>query len=262
MTLPPQISDVTDCFVEEVDSRLPGRLTGLFLHGSICWGEFFAGSDIDFVGLWEELPTSSDLELLQAAHESTKKRYPAPTFDGFHCTAADLAASPTQISHRPVFYQDAFNAEGTIDLNLVTWHELAERRVVVRGQIPPVYTNLDALVAFTRTNLDTYWRGLVPQIEEAGIAAVGEHDASVAWVGLGPARLHHLIVRRELTSKSGAGRYLCEFPDPRWRRIGREALRIREEPAGPSRYDDLTQRGRDTYDLLKWLIEDGTGRSA
>ena len=45
-----------------------------------------------------------------------------------HCTAADLTASPAQIPHRPVFYQDAFDPEGTIDINLVTWHELAERQ--------------------------------------------------------------------------------------------------------------------------------------
>jgi hypothetical protein len=261
MMLPPPIADVTNCFLEEVDSRLPDRLTGLFLHGSICWGEFFSGSDIDFVGLWDGLPTGSDLDLLQAAHESTKRRLDVPTFDGFHCTAADLAASPAQIPHRPVFYRDAFDPEGTIDINLVTWHELAERPVVIRGQVPPVYTNLDELIGFTRSNLDTYWRGVIKQVEEAGIKAFGEHDDSIAWVGLGPARLHHLIITRELTSKSGAGRYVGESPDLRWNKIGREALRLREDPGSPSLYDDLAQRGRDTYDLLMWLVQDGTGQS-
>jgi len=128
MTLPRPISNLTNCFLEEVDSRLPDRLTGLFLHGSICWGEFFPGSDIDFIGLWDELSTGKHLDLLKAAHESTKKRLPTPTFDGIHCTATDLTASPAQIPHRPVFYQDAFDPEGRIDINLVTWHELAERQ--------------------------------------------------------------------------------------------------------------------------------------
>ena len=178
-----------------------------------------------------------------------------------HCTAADLTASPAQIPHRPVFYQDAFDPEGTIEINLVTWHELAERPVVIRGQVPPVYTNLNELIEFTRTNLDTFWRGSIKQIEDAGIEAVGEYDDPIAWVGLGPARLHHLVIERELTSKSGAGHYVCESLDPRWNKIGREALRIREDPGSPSLYDDLAQRGCDTYDLLTWLVQDGTGQS-
>ena len=119
MTLPPPISNLTNCFLEEVDSRLPGRLTGLFLHGSICWGEFFPGSDIDFIGLWDELSTGKDLDLLKAAHESTKRRLPTPTFDGVHCTATDPTASRDQIPHRPVFYQDAFDPGGTVDINRV-----------------------------------------------------------------------------------------------------------------------------------------------
>ena len=261
MTLPTPVSDITDCFLEEVDARLPDRLTGLFLHGSICWGEFFPGSDIDFVGLWDRLPADDDLEVLRAAHESTRQRFPTPAFDGFHCTAADLSVSPSAIPHRPVFYREAFDPEGTVDINPVTWQELSERAVVIRGPLPSVRTDLDELVEFTRRNLDTYWRDLIKQIEDTGAEAVGGHDDVIAWVGLGAARLHHLLVTKELTSKSGAGRYVCESLDPRWDRIGREALRVREDPGSRTLYDDPAQRGRDLHDLLTWLVRDGTGRT-
>lgn len=157
-----------------------------------------------------------------------------------------------------MFYQDAFDPEGTIDINLVTWHELAERAIVIRGHVPPVYTNLNELIEFTRTNLGTYWRGFINQIDDAGIEAFGEHDDQITWVGLGAARLHHLLITGEMTSKSGAGHYVCESLDTRWNKIGREALRIREDPGSPSLYDDLAQRGRDIYDLLTWLVQDGT----
>ncbi len=262
MTLPPEVTTLTGCFLDEVDARLPGRVTGLFLHGSICWGEFFPGSDVDFVAVWDGLPTGGDLDLLQAAHEATLRRRTTPVFDGFHCTAADLAASPSRIGSRPVFYEGAFDPEGRIDINLVTWHELAERPVVVRGEVPPVYTSTAELLDFTRNNLDTYWRGSMKDIEDAGVEEVGRYDAPVAWVGLGAARLHHLLVTGELTSKSGAGRYVCESLDPRWHKIGREALRIREDPHGPSLYDDLAQRGRDVHALLSWLVADGTDTGA
>ena len=235
-------------------------MTGLFLHGSICWGEFFTGSDIDFVGLWDRLPTGSDLGLLRSAHAATLARFTSPPFDGFHCMPGDLGSPPGGITHRPIFYEGAFDPAGRIDINPVTWHELAERPVVVRGEVPPVHTDLAGLMAFTRDNLDTYWRRCVSQIEDAGIVAVGEHDDTIAWMVLGAARLHHLLTRRTITSKSGAGRYVLESLDPRWHPIAREALRIREAPGEPGLYRDLAVRGRDMHDLLVWMVRDGTTR--
>jgi len=249
--------DLVSCFLEEVDRRLPGELTGLFLHGSVVWGEFFAGSDLDFVALWDQLPADERLDEIQAAHEQVLRQFPTPTFDGFHCTAADLAASPASIDDRPVIYEGSFNAKGRTDINLVTWHELALGPVIIRGQVPEIYTNLPELLAFTRNNLDTYWRGIADQVAAAGVTTVGEQDDAVAWIALGAARLHHLLSQQELTSKSGAGRYIIERLDVRWAPIAQEALRIREDPDSPSLYTDHGKRGQDTHDLLTWFIEDG-----
>lgn len=256
MSLPQAVSDVTTGFLEEVDGRLPGRLTGLLLHGSLCWGEFFRGSDVDFVAVWDEVPRGEEVDLLRAAHEATRARFPTPTFDGFHCTTADLAGPPSLVGPRPVFYEGSFAAAGTIDINPVTWHELAERGIAVRGVVPAVHADPAALLEHTRTNLDTYWRVILSRLEEAGPDVAGRDDATVAWVGLGAPRLHHLLATGRLTSKSGAGRYVRDTLDRRWSMIAQEALRIREEPWTPSLYDDPAERGRDTYDLLAWVVED------
>ncbi|MGZ0150710.1 hypothetical protein ACXJJ3_26870 [Kribbella sp. WER1] len=254
MTLPAAVAELTDRFLAEVDGRLPGQLTGLFLHGSICWGEFFPGSDVDFVAMWKEIPENA---VLQEIHEAAKAEL---TFDGFHCTAADLAADPSTLGTRPVFFQGVFDPAGSIDLNLVTWHELAERPVVVRGDVPPVFTNLDELISFTRTNLDTYWRRIGERIATADLATAGQNDAAVAWVALGAPRLHHLLTTRTLTSKSGAGRYMIDSLDPRWHQLAREALAIRETPGTPTTYDSPVARAEDVRSLLTWILEDGTGR--
>ncbi|WP_427888460.1 hypothetical protein ACQHIV_34655 [Kribbella sp. GL6] len=248
MTLPAAVVDLTDRFLAEVDSRIPGRLTGLFLHGSICWGEFFPGSDVDFVAVWDDVPEDA---VLREVHEAAKAEL---TFDGFHCTAADLAADPSTLGTRPVVFQGAFDPAGSTDVNLVTWHELAERAVVVRGELPPVYTNLDDLIAYTRTNLDTYWRGIADRIATADLATAGRNDAAVAWVALGAPRLHHLLTTRTLTSKSGAGRYVLDSLDPRWHQLAREALAIRETPGTPTTYNTPTERAEDVRDLLAWIL--------
>lgn len=224
--------------------------------------EFLTGSDIDFVAVWETVPSDSELAELEDARRPTNARFPLPAFDGFHCTREDLVRAPSELGARPVFYEGRFEPTGSIDINLVTWHELAERPVVVRGERPEVRIDLAGLLEFTRDNLDTYWRTTVSKIEEAGISEVGAEDASVAWVVLGVARLHHLTTKAGLTSKSGAGRYITGELDPRWHQLGAEALRIRERPDEPTLYGDPERRGRDMHQLLRWAIEDGTRRGA
>lgn len=252
-TLPTEVATVCDHFLDEVDSRLPGRLTGLLLHGSICWGEFFPGSDIDFVAVWDQLPEGDELEALREAHEVTTSG--ARAFDGFHCTAADLAGSAAGVGSRPAYYQGTFDPAGDNDINPVTWHELAERPVVVRGEVPFVHTDLEALLAFTRDNLDTYWRSMLARVDRLGVGEVGQRDELVCWIALGAPRLHHLLVNGTLTSKSGAGRHVIGCLDPRWHRIASEALRIRERPTESTLYDDALERGTDVRNLLRWIVD-------
>ncbi len=245
--------------MQEVDQCLPGRVTGLLVHGSLGWGEFFASSDVDFVCVWDALPQGADLVSLEQAHLATSARCAWPAFDGFHCTADDLAADPLTVRPRPVFYEGRFDPGGDADINPVTWHELAERPVVLRGDRPSVRTDHPQLLQFTRGNLDTYWRSILEWITTQDDAAEGLDDDLVVWTVLGCARLHHLLARGALTSKSGAGRYVVNHLDPRWRLVAGEALRLREDPGSPSLYADRDQRRRDTCDLLAWVVADGTG---
>lgn len=259
MTRPPEVVAVTDEFLAHVDASRPGLIQGLYLHGSLCWGEFFHDSDIDFVGVLSRSPDARDLVALEDAHAHLRQFSPR-RYEGFYCRSGDLAAPPDVLGPVPVHYTGTFEVAGRTDVNLVTWHELAERGAFVRGRRPTIHTDLGALIDFTRENLSSYWTPLLARIEAAGDRQAGADDGGVAWATLGVARLHHLLALRRLTSKSGAGRYVISDLDPCWHALAREALAIREHPDAVTSYDDPCDRGRDLREFLTWVIDDGLRR--
>lgn len=259
--IPQPVSEVTSHFLAGIDDRAPGLVEGLWLHGSLCWGEFFPGSDIDFVAGLSRTPTRQDLAALKASHVRTRAAHSQPTFNGFHLPTTDLSRNPRSIVSQPVFFDGKFRDWGNEDIHIVTWHELDERAITVRGTLPHVYTNGSELHDFTRDNLNSYWRGVLHRMERAGASRVGAQVDYTVWTVLGVARLHHLLATGRMTSKSGAGRYVATSLDARWQQIANEALRGRETPGEPSLYADPTLRGQDAMDFLSWAIEDARGAS-
>jgi hypothetical protein len=125
----------------------------------------------------------------------------------------------------------------------VTWHELAWHGVHVRGPAlddVDLWTDTDALRAYSHANLSDYWAEQVAQLrrfpEEAAKPDI------VAWFVLGLPRLHHVLATGRLTSKDGAGRHAVAAFGERWRPVIAEALTYRAlgEPSG--RYDGQPTR--------------------
>ncbi len=260
MSLPAEITAITGRFLELVDAAAPGLVTGLYLRGSLAFGEYFPGqSDIDFTAVLAGWPSAVQLDVLASVHAAVYDAYPAPHFDGFHLLRANLASPPTQCPDLPCMFDGSFRPAGRFDVNPVSWHELARRAVVIRGPAvteADVWTDDDALQAYSHGNLTSYWAGVADQLRAGADAAVTSW--TVAWCVLGVSRLHHLLATGALTSKSGAGRYALTAFGPRWQPIVSEALRVRERPADASEYaDDRETRGRDTEEFTRMAIESG-----
>jgi hypothetical protein len=259
VVMPREVIEITRSFVAGVRDARPDLLHGLYLHGSLCWGEFFADSDIDFVAALRRRPDAADLAALSSVHAAVREQFPGRRYEGFYCTSGDLAAPPSTLGPVAVHFEGRFHPAGRVDVNPVTWHELAERGQVIVGGHPTIHVDLDALLAFTRDNLDTYWRTTLTRVVADGDRAIGGDDTAVVWIVLGVARLHHLLATHELTSKSGAGRYVLRDLDERWHRLAREALALRETPGALTSYVDPAERGRQVREFLTWMIEDGMG---
>jgi hypothetical protein len=258
--LPAPVAAVTDHFLALADERLPGRLQGLYLHGSLGFGEWYDGrSDIDYVAVLDGPPDPATVEALREVHGRVAETFPRPPFDGFHLTWADLARPAYDCPDVPCTQAGSFYDQARLDVHPVTWHELAHHGVTVRGPVPDdltIWTDEQALRDYTRENLDSYWAPEVEQLrrfpEEAGRPDI------TTWFVLGTSRLHHLLATGALTSKSGAGRYAVSTFGERWRPLVTDALAVRAtgEESGDHR-GDPRRRGRDTIDFAEMVVSSG-----
>jgi hypothetical protein len=236
-----------------------GLVTGLYLRGGVAFGEWVPGrSDVDFVATLSGRPTDAHVEVLRAAHEAVRDAHPEVAFDGCHVLVDDLRADPRTRPDVPAVLHHLFEEETPVHDGVVAWHELARHGVTVAGpdlRDLGVWTDREALVDFTRGNLDTYWRGNAEAL--AAMPSEGRTERACEWCVLGVARLHHLLVTGEMTTKNGAGRWgLTHYPE-RFHRVLREALRIRN--GGSAEYlDDDESRGADTAAFTAYVVERGT----
>lgn len=225
--LPERVREVTDHFLRLADTRLPGCVEGLYLRGSLAFGEWFdARSDIDFVAVLDRRADFAIVESLREVHRQVALTY--PKFDGFHATWSDLAGGPDSTPDLPCTQGGWFHEAARLDVNPVAWHELNDRGLVVRG--PSVgefalWADRSALASYTRSNLVDYWEPELAQLRKFPSEA-GNPD-NVAWYALGVVRLHHLLATGRLTSKSAAGRYAKESFGPEWHPLLDAALAIR-----------------------------------
>ena len=257
MSLPGPVGAVCATFLDVVP---PGLVTGLYLRGGIGFGEWIEGqSDVDFVATLARRPTGDDRRGLSTAHEKVAAEHPDLPFDGVHVLATDLTGDPEECPDVPCILHRHFEAEARYDISPVTWHELARHGITVAGEPHEslgIWTDDDRLLDFTRDNLDTYWRGNAEAL--AARPGEGAREDACCWCVLGVARLDHLLVSGEMTTKSGAGRWgLTHYPE-RFHRVLREALRIRK--GGGDEYPgDEAARGRDTAEFTAYVVHHAGG---
>lgn len=270
--IPEEVRRSTALFLSTVDRAEPGLVTGYYLVGSVCFGDFHArgagrgrlstASDIDFVAVTDRRPDPGEISALAQAHATTVARFPKPHFDGSVLTWADLAAGPDDCPDVPCAQESRFTEAGRDGLNPVTFCELARRGIALRGPEPSdvdLWADQDALRAFTVDNLSSYWRPWWEKNRRTSALslALGVSPLFPVWAVLGVSRLHHLVATGELTSKTGAGRYAARQFGPRWQRIIAESLSLRTGGAeGRRSYRNPLARRRDTLAFLGTTIDD------
>lgn len=265
MPLPDAVVATLSGFLAEADGLAPDLVKGLLVHGALGYGEFFAGrSDVDAVVLLSRRAGAGDLAALEEAHRLTGQAHDQPALEAVHLMADDLRRPPQDCPDVPAVHDHVFETASRFELNPVTWHQLAQHGITVRG-VPHtdlgIWTDDAALRAFTRENLATFWA------EQRDAVTAHPDEASAPWVSafavLGVARLHHLLATGAMTTKSGAGRYALEAFDDRWHPVIQDALAVRERGERPPPLGDGSdgRRGREVGAFVAMVVDDGPGLS-
>ncbi|MCK2217780.1 DUF4111 domain-containing protein [Actinomadura sp. ATCC 31491] len=243
MTPHPKIDAIVEMYLSLADAEAPGLVEGLYLEGSAALDDYHpTTSDVDFVAVTSAAPP---VEVLTRIHTNLGVH----PFEGVYLTWDDLRSNPCGLGARPQAHAGKLNPRGGV--NPVTWHTLARHGVTCRGPKPgeiEIWSDPAVLAAWTDDNLDRYWRRLVSRaaspVRAWSLAALGGY--ATVWIVTGISRLHYTLATGELTSKTGAARYALQAFPERWRRVVREALRLREEDAArPSLGGLLSSLGDD-----------------
>src|SRR5688572_12170643 len=228
--VPTEVAQLATCFLTVADSIVPGLIQGLYLTGSVALGDFLSHcSDVDFVAVSEHRPDRAELDGLAVAHEAVFRTHPKLYFDGTHLTWSDLRAGPNACAPAPFTHEGCFSPSGSFSIDPVTWHELADHGLPLRGPPlagVPVWRDDAALRAWTLRNWVEYWLPWIAQYRE-GPAALHARPELVCWGVLGVARLHCTVATGCTISKTGAGQYALKAFERRWHRIIFEARRLR-----------------------------------
>jgi hypothetical protein len=272
-SLPAPVAERVDDLLARLDRALPGRVEGFYVVGSTCLGAFREGrSDIDFVALVEGTLDPAQLRRLRAIHLGRwaaallgdavlRRRWPL-VCNGSYLERGALARSPLEVTPLAGHIAGRFAiapARG-FDVNPVTWHTLARHGIAVRGPEPgrlEIRTDASELRAWTRGNLDTYWRGWVTRARRPGRApgrALPRRFA--AWGVLGVSRLHFTLATGEIASKEQAGAYALGTFGREWRPVLEDALAFwRGEPAPAAYRRHPARRARAAAEFVAHVID-------
>jgi hypothetical protein len=261
--LPDEVSATMSAYARLVDDRLPERIRGLYLSGSLALDDYRPGrSDIDFVAVSDTALQGSELEVLRRVHTELRRRRrrrtrPGPELDGVYLTWPALAAAPVGLSV-PYCLRDQFEPSGDFAVNPVTWCILHRHALPLRGPANPVVLHQDEMLrAWCRETLRSYWGVWVRSAHGCGIDRLYSLTRElVTWGVLGVARAHATIRTGDMISKTAAGAYALDVFPSRFSPIVREALAGRGGGGNKSSYRNMFARRRDLLAFMEHAISD------
>jgi hypothetical protein len=211
----PAARDLAAARLAAVDAAFPGLVTAFWVTGSAVTGDWHPGvSDVDVVAA---LAAPADVGALAAVLAAPgPDRPPAAPVDGLWLPLADLADPPVAGEAVPHVVGGEFSTGPCGECTPVTWLELRQRGVALRGPDPAAVVPAPdpaVLRGWLLANLRGYWSGQADAVAAAAAAGL-VRDEWVTWLVLGAPRLHATLATGEVLTKTAAAAYAADrWPD-------------------------------------------------
>jgi predicted nucleotidyltransferase len=254
------IHEVVNEYINHWKERLPDRLEGFYLHGSIALDAYIPfSSDIDFVAMTTERLSSDEVHVLSEIHSLIESKY-KPKLDGAFLTWEDLGISRADSGELLPYYNEGKIGYGS-HFNAVTWWLLEKKGITILGpDIKAKQLNADAgkLTSYVMENMNSYWAGRVKRVEDSIDELVQmpqrEIDEEIEWTVLGLLRQYYTVQKEDIISKTDAGEYGISNLPGEYHKIISEALHIRNN-TGKSAYESNVQKIEESLRFSKFIIE-------
>ena len=234
-------------WVEGVKRLLGKKIVGLYLSGSLAYGDFVPErSDIDLQAVVQNPLTGDELRSVERLHRQIERRFPQWA-DRIECSYV-----PLELMHeltppatpRPWWGLGTFYAEAPAGNEWIINHYLLSKHGVTlagpdfKNLIPPI-----DLVSVRRASAKDLFQEWVPKIDDAEWLSNSHYQS---YLVLNLCRILHTVIHGEPGSKKVAGEW-TKATYPQWKNLIEEAERWA--------YGDQMKRQADAVAFLRFAVD-------
>ena len=118
--IPSEAGNILNEYIDLWDTRLPGVLKGLYLHGSLSLGAYDQASDLDFAAVTTHHLTVKEMKLVNEIHLTLASKFLKPEMDGFYCIWEEIGKMEP-VNGKPYLYFNGGKTGFSTRYNSVTW---------------------------------------------------------------------------------------------------------------------------------------------
>jgi predicted nucleotidyltransferase len=229
----PELREVADIFVAEVQAELAKNLVGIYLIGSLASGDFDLDSDVDFLVVTNTELAETNIWHLQdiqiKVHEIDC--YPAKHLEGSYISIRDLNDWST-VGEKKLYYFDNGSTTFEQSVHDNNWHVrwiLRERGITLIGQEPETILQpipVDKLFCEMKTSMLRNMKAFEEAINQP--LNFWNSQFGQSFVVLTYCRILHTLHTGTVQSKKAGAQWAKQFVEIKWVKLIDQAWNDRE----------------------------------